>query len=326
MLYSKIDYSTLKSYECLNSCLYNYLYNEKVIIDKSEIFFYGEGFKLNYNDSKSYPIMSTSTFDSNFKFLSKSNIDYYMGAFEEKKQAFDFLRECIYHEYCIIIKVNSARLYYNSVFINSQAVSHFINPIGLDEKNEKVFISDGYIPSIPPAIYHDWVDLNAIISAWQDKKFNFICINPSSLRGSEEERIQKEARKEFKRDLKKYIIGNQDHTEGWLVFSKLLEELYEYLIEENVSFSEFAFNINYQFKMYGFFTIKKYILNYIKILHMPSEIIGKYEEVYNKWRLIDKYIIKVALSKKIVHLQELIDKVHTLSIEEINILKFILNY
>ncbi len=316
MICDRQNYTTEIGYECLNCCIYNYLFNEQLNIHKSEIFFYGEGFNVFYNTLEDFPAVSSLMYESNFTFLKKAGIHFSVGYLKNSESAVEFLSKCIKEEILISIKVESNNLMYDSIFAKSNAAPHFINPLGINIASQKIFISDGYIPNIVPTVYQGWVDLEQVIRAWAAKDYYYVCINPTNELSLKKPSIERGAEKEFIKGIRRYLDSSHEGTIGYTVLFKLLCELESYLKEENQLFNQFALKINYQLKVYGFLTIKKYISDFLKLKKLPSSFCAKYDEIIEKWYYIDKYLIKVGITKSHLHMTSLIEKIQKLSYEE----------
>ena len=168
---SEQGYETFTSFECLNASLANYMRFYNLGITPSEIFFLGDGFNIAAINNPHFHITS-NMYISSFNFLDSLKFDYIHDTCITDPMI--FLRESILGNKAIVIKVASKYLNYNRVFRQAENASHYINAIGLCEN--KICISDGFVPTREPSSYQGWVSLNDILEGWGEKEYEYLCI------------------------------------------------------------------------------------------------------------------------------------------------------
>ena len=57
--------------ECLNSCIYNWLINDNIHINMSDIYFLGNGFNMHYTGNYGAHMIYTEQYEANKRFVRK---------------------------------------------------------------------------------------------------------------------------------------------------------------------------------------------------------------------------------------------------------------
>lgn len=303
MIYEKA-YKTLQGYECLSSCIGNYLMYDGININASDIFFLGNGFNITYNINEK--IIKTDMYEANFKFMNLFGVKYEQKSFTDRISAIEFLKKSVLCEKKVIIKVSSSFIKYNRVFSQSNNSPHYINVIGI--KQDEVYISDGFVPTRIASVYEGWISLDQIVSAWEAMEYRCLILNFDKI-NFDKNMIENNIKFKIQKGIKSYLDGGiySDFCYGVTAARKLLSELNELILKDN--FYESVVFMNYQLRVYGFLSSKNMILAKIRDFGLSANVCEGYENVINMWEKVLLLLIKVGISKKLDTLDELISTV-----------------
>ncbi|RDU22380.1 BtrH N-terminal domain-containing protein [Anaerosacchariphilus polymeriproducens] len=310
------EYRTMQNYECLSSCISNYLIFNKHLIKGSDIIFLGDGFKITYNnDTKT---INSNMYSANTKFLNNYNIQYEDGQLEERSSAIQFLEHAVKKNERLILKVSTLNLNYNRVFNQTDDSPHYINVIGL-EGNE-VRISDGCVPTIVPSKFEGLVLLDDIINSWEEKHYKYLVIRDDYIK-LENINIKNIVNVKVQEGISSYLRGGSENNfyYGYDAIKRCISNLYELIKNDN--FYVYILELNYELRVYGFFTLKNILLDKMKDSGISQNLCFAYEEIIKRWNYILMLLVKLGVSKNIFLLDKLKNKINQCNIEEKRILE-----
>jgi hypothetical protein len=312
MIFERQNYTTEIGIECLNSCIANYFSFCGLGIKNYDIYFSGDGFNITYESKNDLPVLRSNMFNANFLFLNKYNIEYdYTN--EKVIDPIEFLYNNIKSENLLSIMVNVSLLnydaYFSSVYHN---VPHFVNVIGIDDLKNKIYISDGYIPSMVPTKYEGWVDIETILKSWNMADNYYLKLN-----------VQKISRATFDKthtysslctSIKRY--NNITESNCRISGAKAVFRFFYYFKTafENPScdLMQLSLYINYHLKTGGFLINKKFTLELLKCEDVPTNLIERYSLLVDRWNYVFKQIVKVGVTKEKNHINALDEKIKEL--------------
>lgn len=308
-------YQTKQSYNCLLSCIGNYFNYAGYMITGSDIYF-------------SCPISRLQTFSRNNHriFLdlegtvedicTKYGIHFRISqcATDEMEHILD---KCILNEKMIGIFLSVTGLLYSKSFSQGDAI-HCINVIG--QKDDKYYVSDGYVPSYPLSVFQGWIDKKQLITAWERVNGVYFMLEVSFIQLNIEEIIKKS-----KENFKQYICGqlgeNKIENCGSVNMEvlKVLRTIMEvYPSDENVC--EQLLQLNHDIKVEGFLSQKQFVLDYCQKYCGDVEICGQYSALIGGWYRVCAFMMKITFSINRERLCILFKKVKELVWEEQSIL------
>ncbi len=319
MIYEK-SYNTVQSFDCINACVLNYLqyYNKPIL--GSDIFFVGGGFAISYEKNQKLYIGS-KVYKTNFVFLDKMNIKYERDNSQDGNSALKLIEHCIKNEKCICIRVASEVLEHSPVFKQTEGSSHYINIIGKNEINSRFYISDGYVPTYNPSIFEGWADCKEIMEAWNRMDYEYIVFDIDNIK-IDISNIQRMAHKNLKLNLINYLYPNDTNCNCKLFGEYAVKILFQDIqaMFESRDISNIIMDINYQLKIFGFLTSKKFILEKIRKTFMDSGLCMDYDEIINRWNKLCLLLVKAGLSKDKARYNFVLVKTHELIHDERDIL------
>lgn len=135
------DYTTSQGRNCILGNVYNTMNFYKLQIEEQDLFFWFSPF----NGDRTLPEVFETLYDDN-------------GSCEW----FEFLKKSIMSGHPVTISINPHVLPYIDMHVGDSTAKHYINIIGIDKKQKKMFISDSYVPKYIPTVYEGWVDYSQI--------------------------------------------------------------------------------------------------------------------------------------------------------------------
>ena len=320
MLYSK-NFKTILGYECLSACLSGYLFNRGINIDGSDIFFLGDGFVSEYEKEKM--IYRVNTYNCNFSFLQKYEIQYHYGTKNLQNEACFFLENCIKSERDIIIKVSSNCLKYNRIYNQPNGSPHCISIIGC--KENFFYISDGYIPMYNPVTFNGWISQKDIIEAWRKENFFYILLPESygTLMELKRTNVNVLVSQKIKEGIDNYLFYNRlncnSYFSGISALNAFLNDLISYADRTN-NFKKLMFDINYNLKLYGFISYREMMLNELCKISMDYCIINKFRNIVEKWKKWCLLLVKLGVLNKKEMLNDFIKETQKIISQENKVL------
>lgn len=316
MIFEKQNYSTKIGIECLNSCITNYFSFRELGIKNYDIYFAGDGFSITYENKNNLPVLCSNMFNANFSFLNKYNIDYEYTN-EKATDPIEFLHTNIKSENLFSIMVNVSLLNYDSYFSSIyHNTPHFVNVIGIDDLKSKIYISDGYIPSMVPTKYEGWVDIEMILKSWNMADNYYLKLN-----------VQNKSKTIFDKthtysnlctSIKRYnnITESNYRINGGKAVFRFFNYFKTACENPSCDLMQLSLYINYHLKTGGFLINKKFILEFLKNEDVPADLTERYSLLVDKWNYVFKQIIKVGVTKEKNHINALDEKIKELCVYE----------
>jgi len=289
-------YHTYQGYECLSACISNYLRWKNINIKASDIFFLGNGFCLFYE--KDTERILSDMYMSNYSFMENYHINYEVRSAEDKKVAKAILQENILKEEMIMIKVAAEGLEYNRVYQQAGDSQHFLNTIGINDTS--VFVSDGFVPTRKFSVYEGWVYLENIMRVWERKNYDYYVINfPENFENNDE--IHEKVKNMIIFSLLEYvkIVERDDKIYGYSAMIHVIDNLREKLLDENYPLSERTLYLNHQFRVCGFVSAKKMLLEEMVYYGIDSDLCNEYQIIVNRWSRWLMIMVKIGFSRRL---------------------------
>lgn len=271
----------LKSYECMNACILNHVSSVEMKINGSDIFFAGEGYPISYKKGSLTEIKSDA-YNANFRFLKKYGFMY---SFHKVDPTIDSIKRMLQKSYTITIHMMSDFLTYDRVFLQSSGASHFINVLDYDQKQKKLFIVDGSVPTMEKSSFSGWVDEKDIMRGWQvmqgevlnvDLKHNLL--NTGLLQG-----IRNDANAHVLVAIKKYLDGKSSilssYVTGEQAICFLMEQLRKKVKKKN--FRELIQEVNFRLRVDGYIGAKKFMAE--KFFEQEFRLAMEYSKIVDDW-------------------------------------------
>ena len=167
------NYKTVQGYECLNSCIVNFLRNEGYPVNLYDVLIIGEGLEIIYSQQNGFPEIHTSIYEANFRYLGKTGIPYIYKKYRGTNLG-EFFEKQLLANKRMILRVDAQKLIYNKAFHHEESIPHFINLIGISDDLKLVKISDGCAPAYQDSIFEDWVEIEALGYAWVEMGLEYI--------------------------------------------------------------------------------------------------------------------------------------------------------
>jgi hypothetical protein len=294
MIYKK-NYTTLDSGDCFSACLFSYLSYLNITFNYDALFILGHGLHF-VNDQENYMTMVSykSISDIYFNALDQLQIKYHCGTV--KSEPVKFLFKAINEEIPIILRVSTAYLEYNKAFKENIPVGHFVNAIGIDPDNERILISDGYVPTRKISKFQDWVPMEEILNACAVFNNEYYIIEKGQVEISNES-INKQLHLRLKETIE------QDFLSAPIRFAQNIAHSFSIGDIEQATYISVL-----QLKIYGFFPGLEYLK---KCLHKCNS--KKFEEqmelIITDWNLVVFMIIKLRFENTKQYYNRICDKV-----------------
>lgn len=301
-------YQTRQGLECLNSCIYNFLINDNQTVSQSDIFFAGGGYDIRYSWGHNVHNIKSMQNRSNFKFietyLTESIIENVLETDDGEMK--NFINQMVSEKHKFIINVSSSNLPYNKAFDSSNIVTHFINLIGVDTKNNMVKISDGCAPVTGGGCFEDWLDIENITENWQRMNGRYIELNYGQI---DIRKIKQQAYENMMKGIKKYLHRDKaifkSSLSGHQAILRLFEDIQEMIRYNPENSLAIIREINRQLRVEGYISSKWFLLEKMRELNCDEASISAYEGLIYEYDMICLNAMKCVIKKK----PELMDKV-----------------
>ena len=287
MIYQS-GYKTVAGYECMNASLLNYMKFCGKCISSSDIYLSIEGSGVCVNNTLFF---YESNVHLNGLFLKQNHIDYSYG--HCKKNMEKFLEEHILNNKMIAIVVKSKYLSYSRWFQHAGNSGHYVNVIG--KKNNKFYISDGYVLNGEGRVFEGWLESEQVLEAWKEKNYQYIVYNNDFGDLCEKSVIEK-ANKRLLEILLPYCksTGSMEDYLGFEVIKKIFFNV-EILLNDKEKCYNMIYGIVYNLRWGGFLTIKYFLIDKLNALNVNRIYIKKYENIMQKWNAICMALIKIGI-------------------------------
>lgn len=320
-----LGYKTIKSFECLNACLSNYFNFYNMPINGKDIFFLGDGFHIKYTNKDKMAI-GANTHEANFNFLDKFQIKYTNGNKYKEKDAMYFMEEQTNLDNTLCITVFTEYLMYNPIFKQLKSSAHYINILGLNVADNKVYISDGFVPTYNPSIFEGWVELSPILEAWKRMQYEYLTFDFSGITKEKIVKIKEGSKNAFVSGVLEYLNVNEkgEGIVGKRAVRGLFSDLKKIFMDDNVNLKNLTLDINFQLKIYGHLASKRFILQAIREYTCAKKLQDEYEQIINEWNLICIMLVKIGASRNRKTITRLFNRVNQVCDREEDILRNIL--
>lgn len=316
------QYHTLQGYECLSACISNYLFYNNINVTASDIFFLGNGFNVYYEEDTKRIL--TDIYNANYNFLEKYNVKYSIFHASDENEGRQILKESIENELMLIIKVSAESLKYNRIYNQAGDSPHFINVIG--QRENEVYVSDGFVPTRKFSVYYGWTNLYNILSAWSKQNYEYFIIDKVNFLS--DFNVKEKVWSKIHEGIEKYIKGERSNgiINGYPAMIEVLDNLRRRLEEKEEHLEKRTLYLNHQLRICGFVSSKKMLLQQIKVFGEDNELINKYGYIVNRWSKLLMLLVKVGFSRKIDDFNNMYSKMMECINSENELLEEIYNY
>jgi len=232
----------------------------------------------------------------------------------------------------IIIGVRNCMLPYDPEFVeHDKEMGHLITITGIDVENNRIKISDSFIPSSPPRVFHDWCSLDVILKAHNEIKNWSLSIDKESVRvfckENSHDDIMRMTEKKLIEALESLINGkieNQTYY-GIEAFKKYGVLLRNFTTQFKDNFAEQIYRQNIYLKMEGFLVNKYYLLDTLTVImekrsddRLKAVSIRLFENT-KKWSKFCLLLVKTSLLDDMSSMSNVCDTYDELYEKELNI-------
>lgn len=292
------NYKTVQGYECLNSCIVNFIQNEGYPVNLYDVLIIGEGLEIIYSQQKGFPEIQTSIYEANFRYLEKIGISYNYKKYREKNPG-DFFRKQFLANKRMTLRVDAKKLIYNKAFHQEESISHFVNLIGVSDDLKLVKISDGCAPAYQDSIFEDWMEIEALGYAWVEMGLEYIEFD---LKDSRKWKIDKYRTKDIfsnyrKKDNRRFI--NRILRKDIYAIESFQREMNRSLRKNREFFDgEIAYYTCQSIKINGILPLKKILYQYYLEVEKDERFIQNSKALVELWEQLSFLLIKVLVSRK----------------------------
>lgn len=152
------NYETFIGCECLLACFINIIKYNNLDIEQSDVFIFGDGLMTKYRKSigdNSDTILTCNVHNSVLKFCRDNRIKVHI---KDNLSSEDSKNDMLYYlskDMPVTIKVDPGHLKYSPIYTDGFGLTHYINIIDYNPRDDSVLLSDGFIPTFPPSIYQN---------------------------------------------------------------------------------------------------------------------------------------------------------------------------
>lgn len=322
-------YKTYQGSECLLACFHNVIKYYGIDVDESEIFILGEGLRTKYTGItriKSNVAISSHVNSSVLKFCSDYHIQQiFKQAINDSYSENDMIYY-LSRNIPVTVKVDPGYLKYSPVYTKGYGLTHFINIVGYESKDDLVLVSDGYVPSSPPSTYHRWYSYSTIKESRRIKGNTFFAfsLDIGKVDSSTYKKIEDMTRMGIKKNLEDYlngvIVGEEYY--GIKAINKFSDDILHSMELFSNDFSEVMFRLNYVMKIYGLVTSKYLLFKAFKKLYQASgnsfadTLINDLAEMANEWNKISLLVVRTGILQSKDSLIALSNRIRKIALRE----------
>lgn len=338
------NFQTEKGFSCHTAGVRNILSFYNVHIEEHVLYGIGKGFRYVYNrdpkfHNNKYRI-HTDVPMTLYNFLDEFQIEHTLIENMDNEIADKYLIQSLKNNEPLMVGVINNDLTYDIDFAShSKDWAHIIVVTGLDLDQQKVKISDGFIPSSPPRLFEGWYSYN-IIKESRKKRNNWcykICYE-SVMKFKEKYNDAMLVEEYLVPSLKKSIIellnGKKigDTYYGIEALKKYHETLLNFTDYFDGNFEHELQQQNLDMKIEGFIDNKRYmyqVINQVSIMRNSSDLQNVAEQLkvnLEKWIKFCLMMMKIAISDNKSKMIVLADRFEELYKEELKICNTILKY
>lgn len=295
---------TVQGYECLNASFVNFLNYKGLSITGGEICFLGGGFLIQRKEGIG---VVSNLYNSYFNALNYFGVKYQQKK-ELNKEPLEFIKIHIDQGEMLCVNVNAKYLGYHTIFQQAETDSpHFINVIGYDEQKQSIKISDGFVPTLIPSLYQGWIPILSFMRGWNDKKFEHFCLKKEEKKIDWNE-VQLIKLQNLIHSTYRYLDSSKMSLDHEVYGENAIIKSFQYLLEKTTNVKEEIFKFNYQLRINGFFSIKRFTLQALESLQLEPDLCLSYQNIINEWNNFSLLLIKAGISGKFLTLNKVISK------------------
>lgn len=305
-------YHTAGGYDCLNSCICNYLKYYGFPLLTSDLFFLGDGFSLTFYDDKGY--FYTSAYQSNYKGMQSLGI-YSIQSKSDENNAIAFLEDAVVRCVPIAIRVSAHSLTHSNAFLQGENSMHYMNIIGKNDRNQ-FYISDGFIPTYHPTTFEGWVDAKNILCAWQKEEYEYTLLHPKLLPDISTHEIRQRKQRKMIDSLDRYLLGG---ASGYETYGK--DAVYSFcrklkdVLTDSLDVKKTLHSYNYQLRIWGFMACRWCLRH--ALFHIADEqTIFLLDQLIDIWNKMCLMILKASFLASQLYLDKVCDRILAVSEQE----------
>ena len=292
------NYKTVQGYECLNSCIVNFLQNEGYPVNLYDVLIIGEGLDIFYSQQKGFPEIQTSIYGANFRYMEKTGISYSYKKYRGKNPG-EFFRKQFLANKRMILRVDAQKLIYNKAFRQEESIPHFVNLIGISDDLKLVKISDGCAPAYQDSIFEDWMEIEALGYAWVEMGLEYIEFD---LKDSRKWKIDKYKTKDmfsnYRKKDNRRLVNRLFRKDVYAIESFQREIIRSFRKNKEFSNGEIAYYTCQSIKINGILPLKKILYQYYLDVEKDEHFIENSKTLVELWEQLSFLLIKVLVSRK----------------------------
>lgn len=228
----------------------------------------------------------------------------------------DYLKNILNVGNALILCLKTECLKYRGMFLQNPPVEHYVIAAEYRESTDKIFVIDGYIPNDHTEFFSGWVSADEILLAWEQSGFSHYLLTRSFFQDIMD--LEECSRINFKATISAYLHCESTND---IVMGELAVDYFIDSLNEN---SDFESKLK-QMKIFGFTTIKRYILRYIKKNDSLHDYIFAYENIVEKWDAFCLMLYKAHITRRYTRIEKNKNFARELVMEEHDVLSSISN-
>jgi len=315
-------YKTFLGSECLLACFHNIIKYYDLDIEECDVFLFGDGLKTIYRkftENSTDFILAGNVHGSVFKFCGDSKIK---ALIKENLSGIGAKNDMLYYlsqDMPVTVKVDPGYLKYSPIYANGFGLTHYINILDYNVENDSVLLSDGFIPTFPPSVYHNWHDYKLIQEGRSLKNHFYIIFDISEFKKDKllQNKIKENGCLKLRANLAGYLNGYEDGSfvYGIKALRQFAEDVPLLLELLGDRFSEGMFKLNYSMKINGLLSGKILLYKAFKRLKhkmnsdMEHILTDELMEMVNEWNKISLLVVRSGVLRSKESLILLSDKI-----------------
>lgn len=306
-------YQTIQGAYCLTSCVSNYINYMGIPFNEFELIF-EDDFQMVVSVDTT-PKLTVLLTDLVWKFFKKRSVEIDVMSIDSNN--WPLISEHILNNQLVIAHLTPNYLNYNKLFRRNKIKNsrHFVNLLGIN-MNNKVFISDGYIPVTPLQTFHDWTELNI---DFNDRNNMVYILNKKQIQSLSLSNDNKYIFEQLKKYMLLYMEGSQkkDCYYGQLAYLKYAEAISDI---SNIQHNPHVFfEITSTLYTGGVISSKRLLMQIAQRLHL-TEMVKGLEEVIRNLYILTMLIMKCKYEEK-EYIQDVYVKIKEIRMLEMEIYK-----
>lgn len=289
------NYKSLYGVNCILTSFGNIIRMVVPCISDSDIFFKGEGFRVQFIEGKTkdeYAYYFSHEFVSVVKRYMKNNEIQYscQGLPNNKNELIYNLKKKIDNNTPIILFISTECLNYNLTYINNTKRIHAINIIGYNEKG--FLISDSFVPTKKQKCYEGILSYEVLVNYWEnelkDKQESiYIDIEINTIRKDKLIMSNDDKVKVLNKNIVHYYLKNQNES-YYRALNHYIKSLFEINIENKDLIEEIEF-LAYQMNVEGVIPARKLLFQYLIEINEENNLFNEAllcecENFIKEWR------------------------------------------